>query len=199
MCLPDFDPFFNLLTMALRNTGDLLDNWLDVSTIIIQVRLSSSLSTRLLNIHLTPLHSRKQKSIGFDFDDECESLSMSLTPANYSRQVFGNNRVATVGLTDGLYAVTDGIHIQYFNHYNSVESTISPNGWPIDIDIGFGVAAVTYFRNSADRDARGNPSTTMLGCRFVCTRLLVLRPLQFENVLSRAFLFYGHTKVRPLV
>jgi hypothetical protein len=37
MCLPDFEPPTNMLVAGLRNLGDMLDNWLDVSSIIVQV------------------------------------------------------------------------------------------------------------------------------------------------------------------
>jgi hypothetical protein len=89
------------------------DNWLDVSSII------------------------AQRSLGL-LDDQldCESRAKSLTPAFYSRQLFSSNtrQKIVVGLTDGLYAVTDGLHAQYFNHYNSVDSVASPNVWPIEIE-----------------------------------------------------------------
>lgn len=120
MCLPDFEPSFNMLVAGLRNLGMLLDNWLDVTSIIVQ------------------------KSLGLDPKAECEAQALLLSPANYSKAVFGSNRTVVVGLTRGLYAVTDGVHAQYFNHYDSIESTIAPNAWPIEIDVRFGVAAVTY-------------------------------------------------------
>ena len=74
-----------------------------------------------------------------------------------------------IGLADGLYADTDGVHAQYFNHYYSVESVASPNVWPIEIDTCFGVAAVTYtaWSGSEARDGMGDTTRTMLGCR--CT------------------------------
>lgn len=37
MCLPDFEPVFNTLTSGLRSLGRMLDNWLDVTSIIVQV------------------------------------------------------------------------------------------------------------------------------------------------------------------
>jgi hypothetical protein len=36
-CLPDFEPSLNMLVAGLRNLGDMLDNWLDVASIIVQV------------------------------------------------------------------------------------------------------------------------------------------------------------------
>ena len=123
MCLPDFNAPINMLVAGIRNLGVLGDNWLDVSSII------------------------AQSSLGL-LDDQlnCESRAKSLTPTFYSKQLVSNSarQKIVVGLTDGLYAVTEGVHAQYFNHYDSVESVASPNVWPIEIDTRFGVAAVTY-------------------------------------------------------
>lgn len=56
---------------------------------------------------------RPQKSLGFDIDVDCEAVALALTPANYDRTVFGLDRqTVTVGLTEGLYAVTNGRDIQ---------------------------------------------------------------------------------------
>jgi hypothetical protein len=151
MCLPDFNQPINMLVAGARNLGVLVDNWLDVSSIIAQRTLG--------------LLGKGQA--------DCISSAKSLTPAFYSRQLFGtegaNRRKVVVGLTEGLFAVTDGVHAQYFNHYDSVESIASPYVWPIEIDTSFGVAAVTYRAGtgSEDRDSMGEATTTMLGCRFV--------------------------------
>lgn len=142
MCLPDFQPGWNMLTAGLRNVGQLVDNWVDVSTAIIQ------------------------GSLGFDTSAiECEKAALALNPANYSRKIFEQRQVATVGLTEGLYGVSDGIHVQYFTHYDSTESVVSPNVFPFPVDVKHGLAAVVYQEDSADRDAQGDPRTTIMGCR----------------------------------
>lgn len=140
MCLPDFEPSFNMLVTGLRDLGLLFDNWFDVASIIVQ------------------------KSLGLDPKAECDMQARLLAPASYSRAVFKNNRTIVVGLTPGLYAVTDGTHAQYFNHYDSIESTILPNAWPIDVDVRYGIASVTYTARQRD-GATAEASTTMLGCR----------------------------------
>jgi hypothetical protein len=91
---------------------------------------------------------------------------LALTAANYSRDVFGpTSKIRVVGLTEGLYAVTDGKSIQYFNHYGSTKSVVSVNAWPFQIDVTMGIAAVTYYNDHPGaRDPIGNPSTAMLGC-----------------------------------
>jgi hypothetical protein len=97
----DFDTFY-----LLSKVQSLLDNWLDVTSIIVE------------------------KTFGFDTQAECDVQARLLSPAAYSKDVFGTNRTIVVGLTPGLYAVTDGFHAQYFNHYDGVDSVVSPNIWP---------------------------------------------------------------------
>jgi hypothetical protein len=147
----------------------MVDNWLDVSSIIVQ---------RALKL-LSP-----QQAIELD----CDSTAKSLTPAFYSKVLFDatttNRNKIVVGLTEGLYAVTDGKHAQYFNHYDSVESMASPNAWPIEVDTRFGVAAVTYGAGSGaeDRDGVGQDTTTMMGCR--CTNNKGLPPIRIQCALA---------------
>lgn len=157
MCLPDFDPPFNMLVAGTRNLGMMFDNWLDVTSIIIE------------------------KSFGFDSDAECEVQAQLLSPAAYSRDVFGTNRTIVVGLTSGLYAVTDGLHVQYFNHYDGVDSIVTPNAWPIPIDVRFGVAAVTFSTEQRD-GSTGDTTTTMMGCR--CLDNNGMPPMQIQCALA---------------
>lgn len=146
MCLPDFEPPINMLVAGLRNLGQMFDNWLDVSTVVVQ------------------------QSLGIDNDAQCDSLPLALSAANYSRDAFGNGTgtgsgLRVVGLTEGLYAVTDGTSVQYFNYYGATTSMVAKNAWPIPIDVSMGVAAVTYHTdNAGQRDPQGHPSTAMLGC-----------------------------------
>ena len=123
---------------------------------------------------------------------DCEAVAKSLTPANYDKTVFGLNQTVTVGLTQGLYAVTDGTNIQYFNHYDSTISEILPNAWPVPIDVGMGVAAVTYFDDGGARDGQGDASTTMLGCR--CLDNNGAPPMRIECALAmHEVLTYGNS------
>lgn len=172
MCLPDFNQPINMFVQGVRNMGVMVDNWLDVISIIGQRAL------RLLSA---------EEAIALD----CEANAKSLNPAFYLKSFFDGSDTTTtnrhkivVGLTEGLYAVTDGRHAQYFNHYDSVESMASPNVWPIDIDTRFGVAAVTYGSGSGaeDRDGVGQDTTTMLGCR--CTDNDGLPPIRIHCALA---------------
>ena len=160
MCMPDFNVPFNMLVAGLRNVGIMLDNWMDVFSII------------------------AQRTLGIGGENlDCQQTAKSLTPAFYSKDLFdsgsgaNNNRAkVVVGLTEGLYAVTDGVHAQYFNHYDSVDSQTSPYAWPIEIDTRFGVAAVTF--RTDERDGMGETSTTMMGCR--CEDRQGLPPIRIQ-------------------
>ncbi len=116
MCWPDFNTPINMLVASIHNLGVLGDNWLDVSSII------------------------AQRSLGL-LDDQlnCKSRAKSLAPEFYAKQLFSSSarQKIVVWLTDGLYAVTDGVHALYVNHYNSMESMASPNVWPMEIDTRF--------------------------------------------------------------
>lgn len=164
MCLPDVEPGLNMLVSGLRSLGLVLDNWLDASSIIIQV------------------------SLGFDPGLRCDQVPLALTPLNRSESLFGSNQTVVVGLTEGLYAITDGDSAQYFNHYNSVSSMLSPGVWPIPIEPSFGVASVRYFFSDGESDDEGEPRTTMMGCRCddVDGRMRILC----------AFALYGETLLR---
>lgn len=147
LCTPDFQPAIALLAQGVRDLGRMVDNWLDVSSIIVQ------------------------ESIGISSRTECEASLGDLAYANYSKELFQGaktTQLRVVGLTEDMYAVTDGTHAQYFYHGKSGgESVLSPNAWPVPgaVDTSLGVAAVTYLSNNpGERDHSGEPSTAMLGC-----------------------------------
>lgn len=141
MCLPDLEPGLNFVVVGMRNIGQLLDNWLDVGSIILQ------------------------SSVGLDPGLKCDQMPLGITPLNRSRDLFGANETAVVGLTEGLYAITDGYGAQYFSHYHSVSTSLSPGAWPFPIEPSFGVASVRYLSSGDSSDELGEPRTTMMGCR----------------------------------
>jgi hypothetical protein len=143
MCLPDFEPSFNIFLASLRSLGAMLDNWLDVTSVIVQQALGSG----------TGLN--------------CDSVAQSITPLNISDTMFEGRQYVLVGLTEGLYAATDGVHSQYFNHYHSVQTIEKTNTWPIPVEVALGVAAVTFFKGDGELDDTGGSTTTMMGCQ--CT------------------------------
>jgi hypothetical protein len=143
MCLPDFDPSFNMLLSGLRSMGQFLDNWLDVTSVIIQ------------------------RALGVGEGLTCEMTAQGITPLNANPALFEDREFLVVGLTAGLYAATDGKNTQYFNHYQSVESIEKEDAWPIQVEVGLGVAAVTFYQGDGELDDMGDRTTTLLGCR--CT------------------------------
>jgi hypothetical protein len=110
MCLPDFEPSFNMLTTGLRSLGMGIDNWIDVASIIIQ------------------------KTIGIMDVPTCESLALGFGPGNYSTTLFGNKQPAVVGLTEGLYAGTIPLCYRRFRcfsyfltHMHNTDSHVQPS------------------------------------------------------------------------
>ena len=81
-CVPDFEPVFNMMTMGLRSMGIMLDNWLDITSVIVE---------RSLNISSVP---------------DCDKIPLGMTPFNRSNDTFRDNQTVIVGLTEGLYAIT---------------------------------------------------------------------------------------------
>jgi hypothetical protein len=58
-------------------------------------------------------------------------MAQALTVGNKSIEVFGNNYTRVVGLTDALYAITDGVNIQYFSQYDDYSSMVVQNAWSV--------------------------------------------------------------------
>jgi hypothetical protein len=87
MCVPDFEPVFTMTATGLRALGAMVDNWLDVSVLIVQATLGSSLPT-------------------------CTQLPDLLRNLDFRTNSFGANTTIMVGMTDSMFARTDGVGIQ---------------------------------------------------------------------------------------
>jgi len=73
-----------------------------------------------------------------------------------------------VGLDDGLYAVTDGYSVQYFNHRTQGESILHQNAWPqgLVVEPSYGFASVLYRDAISEYEAKSLSSrSVMMGCR----------------------------------
>jgi hypothetical protein len=163
-CLPDLQPSVLLLVNGLRYLGSLLDNWIDVTSIIVQ------------------------GSLGFTIPS-CDQFAPTLTAVNSSAELFGSNETTLVGIDDGLYALTDGYNVQYFNHRTQRESILHSNAWPIAV-VGSALFVFTYtlsslFCNSdnlmfdqfvLDFGGRNQPSGLLVWC--TGTVGLSMRPAQ---------------------
>ena len=151
MCTPDFEPAFNYLVAGVSSLGVAADNWLNVVMVIVQQALTGSAPTCDTTLAMSPHH--------------------FMGPA-----LFGGNATAVVGLTEWMYAVTDGRTAIYATHD---DASARVQLWPYAMDASLGVAAVTY-NDVGDLDASsmskgrtvGSLQTTaMLACN--CSDLVV--------------------------
>lgn len=117
MCIPDFEPVFNYLTAGVSDLGLAGDNWANVAFAIVQSAVT-----------LNP--------------PACTADVPAMTPSSwYDARLFGTNQTAVVGLTEWMYAVTDGYTAIYLG---GNDPTIRTQRWPYAMDASLGVAAVTY-------------------------------------------------------
>ena len=117
LCTPDLEPMFGYLTAGIAEIGLAVDNWINiVFTIVLNVLTGTAPS--------------------------CEQEATSLTPSAWlAGPTFGTNLTAVVGLTQWMYAVTDG----YLAVYSGGDTgSLRTQLWPYAMDPSLGVAAVTY-------------------------------------------------------
>lgn len=87
MCVPDFEPVFTMTATGLRALGSMVDNWLDVSVLIVQATLGFSLPA-------------------------CSQLPDLLRDMDFRTNSFGANTTIMVGMTPSMFARTDGVGVQ---------------------------------------------------------------------------------------
>jgi hypothetical protein len=151
MCVPDFAPTFGFLVEGLRRLGQALDNWLNIMALAVQGVVDPS------NV------------------PTCAAPSLGIL--NVTQTVlFGSNHTVLVGLTDTMYAETDGHSVLYFSTASGAGASgateespeVAPFVWPIQVDVTLGIAAVVYGAHGEsdvpDSSAHGR-TTAMLGCR----------------------------------
>jgi hypothetical protein len=129
----------------MRRFGQGIDNWLDVTTLVIQEVIMPGTSPRCDSPSLSTLN----------VSDEAHKL------------LFGSNNSVVVGLTETMFASTDGYSVMYYSTAKRVvQSEIAQAVWPIPIDVKMGIAAVSYGDGGEQGDdhAHGR-TTTMMGCR----------------------------------
>ena len=116
MCIPDLEPVFNYLTAGVSDLGLAGDNWANVALAIVQAAVTQSPTA-------------------------CAENTPTMTPsAWYGSRLFGGNQTAVVGLTERMYAVTDGYSAIYIG---GDDASIRTQRWPYAMDASLGVAAVT--------------------------------------------------------
>lgn len=149
MCTPDFAPFFNFLVAGVSSLGLALDNWANIAFLIVQETLTGS----------SPV---------------CDPAASGMIPdLVVASGVFASPPVV-VGLTDWLYAVTDGVTAMYMGASDGGRTKVQT--WPHPgMNVGYGVAAVTYSSVhdldvsalSSGRTVGSMQTTGMLACN--CT------------------------------
>ena len=144
MCIPDFEPVFRMLVEGLRRMGAMVDNWMDVTLLIVQEVIAPGTAPR------------------------CDSTPLSILDVNGS-VLFKSNQTILVGLTETLFATTDGYSVIYYTTAkSSLRGQIGRNLWPIHVDIRMGIAAVQFGNGAGEQmDDQGYGKTTsMMGCRW---------------------------------
>jgi hypothetical protein len=117
MCIPDMEPAFNFLVAGISSMGLMVDNWVNVAFAIVQNAVTGTSPT-------------------------CEAQVPQLDPTLFmGSAVFGRNFTAVVGLTQWMYAVTDGYTAVY---KGSDDMGLRTQRWPYAMDASLGVAAVSY-------------------------------------------------------
>lgn len=131
---------------GLRRAGQTGDNYLDVVSLIIQEAIFPGTSPR------------------------CESPSLATLDLNdgLHRTIYGTNNTVVVGLTETMFASTDGYNVVYYSTAKRVvQSEVALGAWPIPVDVRMGIAAVRYGDNSGEEsdDTGHGKTTSMMGCR----------------------------------
>ena len=117
MCIPDLEPAFNFLVAGISSMGLMVDNWVNVAFAIVQNAVTGTSPT-------------------------CDAQVPQLDPTLFlGSAVFGQNFTAVVGLTQWMYAVTDGYTAIY---KGSDDLGVRTQRWPYAMDASLGVAAVSY-------------------------------------------------------
>jgi hypothetical protein len=113
-CLPDFYPVFDLLVEGLRNAGNLIDNWLDVTMVIVQSVLTGT-------------------------SPACD-VGMAVIDVASRSTLMGFNETTIIGLATSSFAITDGWNIQVFER---AETHNYPDAFPMPVRVSYGIAKVS--------------------------------------------------------
>jgi len=98
MCTPDLAPTFNFLAAAVSSLGLAVDNWANVALLIVETVLGGD-------------------------PPQCSASDNAMIPDLVaSDAVFKAGSTVVVGLTDWLYAVTDGVTAMYMGHNDGIQA-----------------------------------------------------------------------------
>lgn len=164
MCTPDLAPFFHFLVAGLSSLGQAIDNWANVALLIVETAVA-----------------------GAENAPTCDPIGSGMMPDLVAGDaVFGGAMTAVVGLTDWLYAVTDGRTAVYMGHSDGAQARLQTWPYPGMVDVGLGLAAVTHSRAheldvsalaGGQRTSGAMQTTAMLGCNCTDDALLGMRIL----------------------
>ena len=138
MCVPDFAPVFTMLIQGLRSLGLGIDNWIDVTVLVVKATLNFTLPA-------------------------CTQLPDLLGSFSFQQSFFGANATVMVGLTETMFARTDGVGVQFFSTARSWQTTLKVDAFPFPVTVNYGVAAVAHYSN-ANHDPQGDDTMALLGC-----------------------------------
>ena len=163
MCTPDLAPSFNFLVAGLSSLGQALDNWVNAAFLIVQTLVGAEQEQDL----------------------RCDTAATGMLPDYVAADaVFNGSRTVIVGLTDWMYAVTDGVTAVYMGHNDPGQAKVQV--WPYPgMDVSMGVAAVTYSSVhdldvsafSSGKTVGSMQTTAMLACNCTDDALLGMRIL----------------------
>ena len=146
MCMPDWTPLANILCAMVRSLGTLLDRWLDVALVVVESSVSGEAAAAC----------SASRSVG--------SVWSAVSGVLGTREA-----LRVVGLTDAMYAVTDGRSTAYFATTGGPRLQYALENWPFEVETSHGIAAVQYADNQ-DTDIAGQSTTGMFGCACRNTR-----------------------------
>jgi len=112
-CLPDFEPVIELAVNGVRYLGHMVDNWLDVTAIIIQAVLT-------------------------DTSPVCNGWNV--VDFETKSDIMGINETIIVGVDPNLFAKTDGWNIELFSR-SDVQGF--PGAFPLAASVIYGIAVVS--------------------------------------------------------
>ena len=112
-CLPDFEPVVELAVVGARHIGFMVDNWLDVATIIIQAVLTNT-------------------------SPACSGWTVVDFQVNDN--LLGLNETVVVGIDDHHFAKTDGWNVEVYSR-TSVQNF--PSAFPSKMNVNYGIAVVS--------------------------------------------------------
>lgn len=143
MCFPDFNNVLNWVGGAITALGRLIDNWADITLLLVEKAVGLNPGGSYCD------SARGDVTVAWQAAGEILSTTLP-------RQV--------VGLTDNMYAITDGVSTVYRSLVQRGQFYYAIENWPVEIEPRYGVAAVSH-STLFDPDNSGDGRTGLLGCR----------------------------------